>query len=280
MESRSGRSVYASIALSEDGRKDEWYKYERIKILQDDHGRAIQANFAVIDFSKWEDKPNDIHSSKNIAIPLTPGRLLSLLNRGRVTDATAEVRLRIAAEPGFNPQTDIDTGTLRFGAPEQVDFGRGAAPLKTEKDGHDLVAVFPGKGMGFKDDNFAGKLLGRTAAGKLLFGYTRLPWVIYDEPILTVRQPRVAGQGKDRKLRIEVSNYGLVPSKPSEVRITAPGADTFTATCPALKPYERTTIEAAIPETCVSGRDYEFRIATGLDLQQPNTFSAAKIKLP
>ena len=44
---------------------------------------------------------------------------------------------------------------------------------------------------GFADHNFAGKLLGRTSDGKLLFGYCRLPWVDYNEPILTLRRPEV-----------------------------------------------------------------------------------------
>ena len=50
------------------------------RVFQDDHGRAIQASFAVIDYSKWEDKPNDIHSSKYITIPLSVGRLITVLN--------------------------------------------------------------------------------------------------------------------------------------------------------------------------------------------------------
>ena len=89
--------------MSEDGKKDEWYKYERIKVFLDQHGRAIQANFAVIDYSKWEDKPNDIHSSKNISIPLTAGRLLTLLGQEQITSDTSEIQVRIASEPGFDP---------------------------------------------------------------------------------------------------------------------------------------------------------------------------------
>ncbi|HUX02775.1 MAG TPA: discoidin domain-containing protein [Phycisphaerae bacterium] len=411
-----GEAYMPGIAVSEDGKKEEWYKYERMKVFQDKHGRAIQANFAVIDYSKWEDKANDIHSSKNIAIPLTVDRLLTLLSQERVTDATKQVRVKILAESGFDPQKDVALESLRFGAPEEVDFGRGARLLRTEKDGRDLVAVFTGKGCGFEDHNFAGKLLGRTSGGKLLFGYTRLPWVTYDEPLLTVRQPQVVGQGKKRSLRIEVSNHGQVASRPSEVRVdpehltmpdtlsrgkpatassiwldpgfeadkavdgdtstrwsaaggtrsgwlevdlgqpervgravirelafprtqrfvveyldgqtwkelargtTIAGAKvldfapvtarhfrlnileasevptieefgllppakketelTIKATCPALRPYEKTLLEMPIPDAYKSGREYQFLITTGLEMQQPTVFTAKKITMP
>jgi hypothetical protein len=256
-----GEAYMPGLALSEDGKKDEWYKYERIKVFQDGHGRAIQANFAVIDYSKWEDKANDIHSSKNISIPLTPGRLLTLLNDERITDATHEVRLRISAEPGFDPHRDIAFDSLRFGAPEEVDFGRGSPLVRTEKAGPDLVAIF------------AGKLLGRSDSGKLLFGYTRLPWVCYDEPILSVRQPTLITTGEKRVLKIEVANHGLVVSAPSTIRITASDADTIEAACPAIQPYEKTHLEVPLPAGFPADTESGLQIITGLELQQPMVFT-------
>jgi hypothetical protein len=142
----AGEAYMPGIAISEDGKKDEWYKYERIKMFLDEHGRAVQANFAVIDYSKWEDLPKDVHSSKNISIPLTAGRLLTLLRPDRITEDTSEIEVRIAAEPGFAPHRDIQRDSLRFGAPEEVDFGRGAKLLRTEQDGKDLIAVFSESG--------------------------------------------------------------------------------------------------------------------------------------
>ncbi len=68
------------VAVHEDGHSEGWFKYERLKMYQDKYGRAIQANFAVIDTLKHEDKPFDNHSSKNISIPLNPGLLLTVLN--------------------------------------------------------------------------------------------------------------------------------------------------------------------------------------------------------
>ncbi|MCK5172409.1 MAG: hypothetical protein KAR47_03410, partial [Planctomycetes bacterium] len=279
-----GEAYMPGIAVYEDGKKDDWYKYERIKIFQDKHRRAIQANFAVIDFDKHQDLPNDIHSSKNISIPLTPGRLVTLLNKEKITQETSKIRVRIEAEPGFDPHKDIDLATLRFGAPEVVDFGRGCRLLKTEKDGRDLVAIFAGKGNGFADHNFSGKLLGRTTDGKLLFGYSRLPWVEYIKAILTARSPEIVGKGASRRMKIEVSNHGQVEAAPSEVQITAYGNDgdviEFAANCPSIAPYENTIIDVTVPEQLTAGAGYTFEISTGEPLELPMVFNTQKINVP
>jgi len=275
-----GEAYMPGIAASKDGKKDEWYKYERIKVFLDAHRRAIQANFAVIDYSKWEDKPNDLHSSKNISIPLTPGRLLTLLGDERITRDTDEIRVQIAAEPDFDPHKDVKLDSLRFGAPEEVDFGRGSALLRSEHEGKDLIAVFSGKGNGFADHNFAGKLLGRSADGKLLFGYCRLPWVNYAEPILTVRRPEIVNQDGRHLLRIEVSNHGQVASKPSEIQIDAADMPSVAAACPALEPYGEITVDVPLPESFTAGRAYDLEITTGSHLQQPAVFTAKKTRLP
>jgi len=210
----------------------------------------------------------------------TPGRLLELLDQDRITDHTPEVRLRIAAEPDFNPQKDIDLESLRFGAPEEVDFGRGARLLRTVSDGEDLVAVFSGNGTGFADHNFAGKLLGRTAEGKLLFGYCRLPWVEYDEPILSARRPETALRAGRRVLKVEVSNHGQVASQPSKLRVAAEGMPEALATCPALPPYGKTVVVVVLPDVYESGHSYDLQITTGLHIQQPMVFVANEVKLP
>jgi hypothetical protein len=275
----AGEAYLPGIALSEDGKKDEWYKYERIKVFLDKHRRAVQANFAVIDYNKWEDKPNDIHSSKNISIPLTKGRLLRLLNQQRITDDTREIKLRITAEPDFNPHTDLKLDSLRFGAPEEVDFGRGSKLLNTVKEGKDLIAVFAGKGNGFADHSFAGKLLGRTSQGKLLFGYCRLPWVDYEEPILSVRRPQFVAQDSGHVLQVEVSNHGQWASKASELQIEVADMPPVTAPCPALEPYSKTTVDVILPAAFKSGKSYDLTITTGAYLQQPTVFTTQKVKI-
>ncbi len=160
----------------EDGTKVGWYKYERPKVLQDEYGRATHFYLAVIDTSKWGDLGGDNHSSKNISLPLVVGKRIQILNKEKITGQTKMIKVLVLAEEGFNPHTDMNLQSLRFGAPEQVDFGRGRPLLKTKKKGKDMILVFDGKGNGVNDSNFAGKLLGKTNEGKLLFGYASLPW--------------------------------------------------------------------------------------------------------
>ena len=169
-----GEAYMPGIARHPDGTKEDWFKYERLRILQDKEGRAIQANFAVIDTIKWDDKPLDRHSSKNICIPLDPGLLLSLAPDARLKDK--KVDLRIRAEEGFNPQTDLDLNSLRFGSPHEVDYGRGAAAVGSRPDGRDLIVVFKTKDAAFQPDDFAGKVLVRRTNGSTTFGFARLPW--------------------------------------------------------------------------------------------------------
>jgi hypothetical protein len=158
----------------EDGTKVGWYKYERPKVFQDKYGRATHMYFAVIDTSKWGDLGGDNHSSKNIALPLVVGRRLQILNKDRINAQTKKIHVQVAAEAGFDPHADMDVQSLRFGASEEVDYGRGSSVLKTKKEGKDLILIFDSKGNGITDSNFAGKLLGKTNEGKLLFGYASL----------------------------------------------------------------------------------------------------------
>ena len=159
----------------EDGTTVGWYKYERPKVLQDQYGRATHLYLAVLDVPKKDDKGKDNHSSKNIALPLVVGRRLQILNNEKITPETKKIRVLVASEAGFNPHTDMDIQSLRFGAPEEVDYGRGSSVLGTKKKGKDLILILNGKGNCINDGNFAGKLLGKTNEGKLLFGYASLP---------------------------------------------------------------------------------------------------------
>ncbi len=247
----SGEAYMPGVSIYEDGKKEEWYKYERPKVFLDEHRRAVQINFAVIDSPKGDDKPNDNHSSKNIGIPLVKPRLLTLLTP-EITPATKEIRVRVAAEKDFNPRTDMDLESLRFGAPEEVDYGRGCRLLKTEPDGDGVILVFAAEGNGFDADNFAGKLLGRTAKGGLLFGYARLPWVEYELPILSTRNAALTRKdGKHLEAAVEVSNFGPVASDAARLDIDVLDSDArpvlkVSAPCPALQPYEKTTVTVAL----------------------------------
>jgi hypothetical protein len=138
----------------------------------------------VIDVPKKEDKSSDNHSSKNIVLPLVVGRRLKILDGDQITADTQTIRLRILAEEGFDPHAEVDVKSLRFGAPEEVDFGRGCKAVGSEKSGKDLVVTFDAAGHGITGENFAAKLIGRTTGGKLLFGYSRLPGVDYSPYVI------------------------------------------------------------------------------------------------
>ncbi len=270
----SGEAYQPGIAAYADGQKEDWYKYERIKVLQDEHGRAIQANFAVIDYAKLKDLPNDIHSSKNLPIPLTAGRLLTLLNPTIPTAKTKTIQVRIAAEEGFNPQRDIDFKSLRFGAPEKVDFGQGCNVVNVKKEGKDVMVTFSAKGNGFADHNFTGKLLGRTKKGKLLFGYSRLPWVAYNEPILSAHNLVLA----EKQVAVEITNYGETASKASQVSIAIAFKEgktlgTIEGTCPTLEPQASVTLKLKAPRFMKEGETYRYAVKTGSDTMNGLTYT-------
>ncbi len=249
-----GEAYMPGIAKYEDGTKVNWFKYERIKMLQDQYGRAFQAHFAVIDTIKWNDLSNDHHSSKHICIPLTVGKLMTILNDNEIDANTAEIRVQINAEPGFNPHQDIDINSLRFGAPEAVNFGGGCKPLRVVRSGDDLIITFDGTGNGFSKTNFAAKLIGKTTSGQLLFAYSRLPWVDYLQPCLSARLPKFSQKKKKLKFEVEVQNFGQVSSKKnSKLQIKLVQGNVpqvvVSGNVPPLAPFEKTQIKmkARIP---------------------------------
>ena len=272
-----GEAYTPGISKHEDGRIEDWFKYERIKILQDDYGRAIQANFAVIDTLKAEDKANDNHSSKNISIPLNPGVLLTILDNKPITSKTQTIRVKIAAEKGFNPQTDIDIASLRFGASSEVNFGRGSKVLKTENSGSDLIIIFDGKGNGITEDEFAPKLIGKTKSGKLLYGYARLPSINYLEPVLSTRLPVFTPTAKGFVQNIEVQNFGQITSAKATLKLEYETDGRMTkigsVAVPALKPYEKTSMNLSCGEIFEKGKEYTFVVTIQAKQQKLYTFT-------
>lgn len=210
-----GEAYTPGIAYHEDGTHENWFKYERMKVYQDEYGRAVQANFAVIDTLKPQDKGRDSHSSKNICIPLNPGVLMDIVDNSVITPKTRRIRVRIKAEDGFNPQTDIDFNSLRFGASSEVNFGRGCKAIGIRSEGNDVIVTFDGKGNGMTKDEFALKLIGRYTGGKLLYGYARIPYMKKTKPLLTPHAPEF----DDDKCRVAVDNIGQVASGKSAVTV-------------------------------------------------------------
>ena len=275
-----GEAYMPGIAVHADGQPEDWFKYERLKVYQDEYGRAIQANFAVIDTLKNEDKPFDHHSSKNISIPLNPGLLLTILDEKPITSGTKTIRVKIQAEEGFNPQTDIDVNSLRFGASEEVNYGRGCQVLTTENAGKDLIVTFNGKGNGITKDEFAPKLIGKYKDGRILYGYARLPYIDYIEPILSARAPIFTKSGKGLECTVEVQNFGQVESKKAlvEVGYKREGKTIKVASgmVPALKPYEKTDLLLSAKDRFEEGKEYDLIVTLYSGKKVLSTFNMKK----
>lgn len=277
-----GEAYEPGISYHEDGQVENWFKYERIKVFQDKYGRAIQANFAVIDTLKDLDLPSDNHSSKNISIPLNPGLLLTVLDTKPITGKTKTIRLKIAAEPGFNPQTDIDLSSLRFGASTEVNYGRGCKVIGTENDGKDLIVIFDAKGNGITAEEFAPKLLGKSSSGKLLYGYARLPWVSYNDPILSARMPILTSDGE--KMAVVVENFGQVKSKSAVLKLeliqNEEKKEIGKVKLSSLAPYAKTNVTWSNKEEFERGKSYDFllTIRTADDVVSSFNFTMIPVK--
>ena len=266
-----GEAYVPGVSYHTDGEVEHWFKYERLKIFQDDYGRAIQANFAVIDTIKWEDLPGDRHSSKNICIPLNKGLLLEVLNSEPISASTKRIEVKVRAEEGFNPHTDLDVASLRFGAFGEVNFGRGCKALRTRTSGRDLIITFSGKGSGITADEWAPKLIGKDAKGQMVFGYARLPYVDYQPALLSARRPRY---DKERGvLNVEVENYGLSDSEVAEVEVLHDGTSLGRVVIEPLAPYASATVTFAVePLDAEQGTFEVVFYAEGNEMER-NTFT-------
>jgi len=236
-----GEAYTPGIARHSDGTSEGWYKYERLKVFQDQFGRACQVNFAVIDTLKNEDKCKDRHSSKNICIPLNPGLMIEILNKDTITSATTEIKLIIKAETGFIPYKDLDIESLRLGSYNEVNFGRGSKPLKHYEKGKDLIVVFEGENSKIAKDEWAPKLIGKRRDGGMVYGYAKLPYVDYRPAILSARCP--VFDSLTGTLSIKVKNYGLKPSIETDIAVFSDNGDKAAeGTLKSLASYEECTI--------------------------------------
>lgn len=263
----AGEAYAPGIARHKNGTVENWFKFERMKIFQDDYGRTLQANFAVIDTIKWNDLPNDKHSSKNIMIPMNKGLLLSVLNNEPISENTKSIKVRIRAESGFNPHEDLDLPSLRFGSHSEVNFGRGCKVIKTRKVGADLVITFDGRGSGIGENEFAPKLIGQNVKGELVYGYASLPYVNYKPAMLSARQPIY---NKEKcVLELEVQNFGLSTSKPTQVVVKNQEKVLASGNIGALKPYEKKLISFKTEECNTEVCDVVF-MADGKEIEVNN----------
>lgn len=209
-----------SVAKHPDGTHERWYKYERPSVLVDEYGRATHLYFAVLGTRKDLDKANDGNTTKNIALPLIVQRRLEIMGKQQLTKATT-IRLKIKAEPGFSPQTDVNVESLIFGAPSSVDYGKGLKAIKSEMEGRDMIVTFKGTSAGFKGSDYVGKMIGTDAGGKMLFGFVRLPEVSFNDPILNANRPEI----KNGKALFVVENFGMIASVPGKVMLVLRKSD-------------------------------------------------------
>lgn len=170
-----GKAYDQDVVRHPDGSKEGWFKIERPKVRQDKYGRATHIYFAVIDSPKDQDKGGDIHSSKAVVLPLTLGLRMKISGDSPITPESAEIDVEILAEPGFDPRTNLDIESLRFGAAERVNFGKGGRILRSKPSGENLVVTFDGRGSGLTAEDFAAKLLGSTVKGGVVHGWARTP---------------------------------------------------------------------------------------------------------
>lgn len=229
-----GEAYTYAFSRHADGTPEPWFKYERAKVFQDEHGRVIQMNFAVIDTLKNEDRPNDTHSSKNICIAMNKGLLLEVLNQKPIDARTKRIDLRIKGETDFNPAEEVDVKSLTFGSYKEVNFGRGARAIKARREGNDLIVTFAAKGSGIDADEWAPKLIGRNKQGELLWGYARLPYVNYQPAVVSAS----AAFEQDGQQYVEVGNFGLSVSVPQQIKVRNLNNEECIVDVPALQPYE------------------------------------------
>ena len=186
--------------------------------------------------------------------------MLTVLGTKPITEKTKTIRVKIAAEEGFNPQTDIDLNSLRFGASTEVNYGKGCKVLSTKNEGKDLVVTFDAKGNGITAEEFAPKLLGKTTSGKLLFGYARLPWVSYNDPILSARMPVFASDS--RNINVVVENFGQVASQKAVLLLEQLQGGkrkvVGQAKLSPLVPYGKTDMTLTNQMTFEKGKAYDF----------------------
>ena len=235
-----GEAYVPGVSVHKDGYVEQWFKYERPKVFQDDKGRVEQINFAVIDTIKWNDLPNDRHSSKNICLPMNKGLLIEVLNSEPIDQHTETIELLIKGEKGFKPARDLDIGSLRLGSYTAVNFGGGAKATEMRKQGNDIVVTFDARDSGIDSTEFAPKLLGRNRKGEIIFGYASLPYVDYRPAILSSLRPTF--NADEGCIITNMENFGLSASKESTLSITTADGQHFTASIPPIEPYGKAIV--------------------------------------
>lgn len=269
-----GEAYTTAFTVHQDGTVEDWFKYERIKMFQDKYGRAVQANFAVVDVLKTDDKGSDNHSSKNVCVPLNPGMLLTIKGEKTVTEKSRNIEVLISAEEGFDPRTEVDVESLHFGASSEVNFGRGATATGSRQSAEGLVVTFNGAGTALSAAEFAPKMIGRTKAGKMIYGFARMPGMEFVEPILSARKPKFA----DGTVSVVVENLGQVESiGKAQITVSVLQSEGAMKTIAKgkidqLNPYDQTVVSMPVDYDFAQGGEYEMVISIKSNAAEESTF--------
>lgn len=236
------------FAKHSNGDVENWHKYERPRVYQDDLGRAVRMNFAVIDCVKQSDLAGDDHSSKNINMPLTKQLLLEVQ-----TISSTSATVLVKAEDGFNPKTDLDFSSLKFGSHDKVNYGNGFSYSSYTESGDDVVITFTGDAGSINAGEWAPKLLGQKADGSIAFGYAKMPGVDYKPAMLSAVTPAIAADGTVQT--VSVTNYGQSAATATTVRVYNQAGTTLLAhgSTSALAAYATETVTLTKDAAAVAG---------------------------
>ena len=80
------------------------------------------------------------------------------------------------------------------------------------------------------------KMIGKDKKGNMLYGYARLPYVNYRPALLSARRPLF--DKEKGGLKVEIQNFGLSASEPTEVEVICNGSSQGRIALKTLQPYE------------------------------------------
>lgn len=266
-----GEAYAPGIAKHADGHVEDWYKFERIKIFQDVHGRAIQANFAVPDVLKNVDKGNDNHSAKNICIPLKKDLLLKWGDAPK-----GYTVVEIAMESHFLPERDLDLASIKMGDEEETARGGGVLVERTETLHNGDLRVYFKKV--FPQSVFAPRLVAKDKKGHICTGYVKRKDVVYERAILSACRPNflpVEKNGSEVRATVKVSNMGVLPSHTSKLKIYTLHGKSYVEVgntiISGMEPYEEVMVPITLKMIPVLARCEHFLITIEEgDYKHPN----------
>lgn len=99
----------------------------------------------------------------------------------------------------------------------------------------------------------------------MLYGYARLPYVTYIEPVLSARAPVFTKSVNGIAGNVEVENFGQVtaPKASLKIKYKVDGTwqDLAGADIPVLKPYEKTMITFSGKNNLETDKEYELMLS-------------------